>query len=371
MSEKIRVGLLFGGRSGEHEVSLASAASVYRALDKSKYEITPIGIDKSGQWSLTDPAFFLSGDGDPMRRHLIRGENAIGLRPYPTDRPLVSFDASPGKIPAVDVVLPILHGTFGEDGTVQGLLELAQIPYVGSGVLGSAVGMDKDVAGRLLKEAGIPTVPTTCVRRHEYDADAAGLIARLTKTYAYPFFVKPANAGSSVGVHKVKTAEEIAPALADAFAFDTKVLVQKGVAARELEVSVLGNDHPRASIVGEIVPRRDFYDYEAKYLDANGAELCIPARDLTAAQSDRIRTLATRAFLTLEARGLARVDFFMDKQTGEIYLNEINTLPGFTSVSMYPKLWEATGLKYSDLLDRLIELAFQHAAERRGLKTSF
>lgn len=371
MSAKTRVGLLFGGRSGEHEVSLASASSVYHALDKSKYDVIPIGIDKGGQWRLTDPKFFLDDGANPMGRRLGSHGDSVGLRPYPTDRPLVSLDQSAGKIPAVDVMLPILHGTFGEDGTVQGLLELAQIPYVGSGVLGSAVGMDKDVAGRLLREAGIPVVPTTCVRKHEFATDPEGVSARLRREFEVPFFVKPANAGSSVGVHKVRRPEDLGAALEDAFAYDQKVLVQKGIAARELEVSVLGNDRPRASIVGEIVPRRDFYDYEAKYIDADGAELLIPARDLATAVSERIRAMATEAFSVLEARGLARVDFFMDKGSGEIYLNEINTLPGFTKISMYPKLWEASGLKYADLLDELIRLAFEHADARRALKTSF
>lgn len=370
MSTKTRVGLLFGGRSGEHEVSLASAASVYAALDKSKYEVIPIGIDKAGRWSLTDPAFFLTGGDNPMGRKLSTAD-AVGMLPYPAERPLVALDPARGKLPAVDVMLPILHGTFGEDGTVQGLLELAQIPYVGSGVLGSSVGMDKDVSGRLFAAAGIPVVPSVCVRAFEFREDAAGVSKRLTEAFRYPFFVKPANAGSSVGVHKVKTAADLAPALTDAFSFDTKVIVQEGIAARELEVSVLGNERPRASVVGEIVPRHDFYSYEAKYLDAEGAELLIPARDLSPALSDRIRELAIRAFTTLECRGLARVDFFVDKNSDAIYLNEINTLPGFTKISMYPKLWQASGLGYSDLLDELIRLAFARAEERRALKTSY
>ena len=371
MSQKMRVGLLFGGRSGEHEVSLASATSVYHALDKSKYDVIPIGIDKSGQWRLTDAAFFLDDGANPMQRKLSVAGESVGLRPYPTDRHLVAMEQSPVKIPAVDIMLPILHGTFGEDGTVQGLLELAQIPYVGSGVLGSAVGMDKDVAGRLLKAAGLPVVETKCVRRHQYADDPTEIRAQILDQFALPLFVKPANAGSSVGVHKIKRAEELDAGLIDAFRFDTKILIQRGIDARELEVSVLGNDRPRASVVGEIVPRRDFYDYAAKYLDADGAELLIPAANLTTAQGDQIREMATRAFVTLEARGLARVDFFMDKATGEIYLNEINTLPGFTKVSMYPKLWEASGLKYPELLDELIRLAVEHSSERSGLETSY
>jgi D-alanine-D-alanine ligase len=267
-------------------------------------------------------------------------------------------------------MLPILHGTFGEDGTVQGLLELAQIPYVGSGVLGSALGMDKDVAGRLFGLAGIATVPSLCVRRHEYDADPTEVSRRLLREFEPPFFIKPANAGSSVGVHKVKRAEDLAASLTDAFSVDSKILAQKGIDARELEVAVLGNERPRASIVGEIVPRHEFYSYEAKYLDDNGAELHIPAANLPEAIARQAREWAVNAFTTLECRGMARVDFFLDRGDGRLYINEINTIPGFTRISMYPKLWEASGLPYAKLLDELIGLALENFKAKSSLQTS-
>ena len=371
MAKKLKVGLLFGGRSGEHEVSIASAMSVYRALDKNRYDVTLIGIDKDGRWLLPDPQAFLAHADRPMELRLAETAGSFGLVPYPAAHQIVAVEGSRGQVPPLDVILPILHGTFGEDGTIQGLLEIAQIPYVGSGVLGSALGMDKEVAARLFQAAGIPTVPSVCVRKGEFLTDRAGVEARLARELEFPFFVKPANAGSSVGVHKVKSAAELRPALEDAFTFDVKVLVQKGVAARELEVSVLGNDSPRASIVGEIVPTHDFYSYEAKYLDENGAALKIPAQDLDEDVAERARALAVKAFLTLECRGLARVDFFLDRDTGELFLNEINTIPGFTRISMYPKLWEASGLSYPALLDELIRLALESFAQRKALRTTY
>jgi D-alanine-D-alanine ligase len=374
MPKKIRVGLLFGGRSGEHEVSLASAMSVFNALDKSRYDVTLIGIDKDGRWLLPDPKPLLAHVENPMAVKLSHQSGSYSLVPYQSDQQLVPLQegGSPASsMPTVDVMLPILHGTYGEDGTVQGLLELAQIPYAGAGVLGSAIGMDKDVSSRLLHAAGIPVVPTVCVRKSEYRSDARGVSARLLRDFALPFFVKPANAGSSVGVHKVKDAGDLAAALEDAFSFDTKILVQKGIQARELEVSVLGNDQPRASVVGEIVPTHEFYSYEAKYIDENGAELHIPARGLSSELIRQVQEIAVKAFTVLECRGMARVDFFLDRVTGEIYLNEINTIPGFTRISMYPKLWEASGLPYPKLLDELIRLALENAKERRALKTSY
>jgi D-alanine-D-alanine ligase len=358
MKKKIHVGLLFGGRSGEHEVSVASALSVYAALDKSRYDVTLIGIDKQGQWHLPEAKTFLIDGAAPMSATVPEAANSVGAVPEV-------------RIPRVDVVLPILHGTYGEDGTIQGLLELAQIPYAGSGVLGSSVGMDKDVARRLLTAAGIKTVPTRCVRKHEYAANMSATEEKILREFQFPFFIKPANAGSSVGVHKIKAREQLAPALRDAFAFDLKVLVEKGVAARELECAVLGNDEPRASVVGEVIPRHEFYSYEAKYLDADGVELAAPAKDLPPPISDKIREWALLAFRTLECRGLARVDFFLDKNTGELYLNEINTIPGFTSVSMYPRMWQASGLSYPALLDELIRLALENFEQRKALKTTY
>jgi D-alanine-D-alanine ligase len=374
MSKKIRVGLLFGGRSLEHEVSLASAISVYGALDKSRYEVTLIAIDKQGRWLLPDPARLLAQAENPMSVRLSEdGGDAYGVIPYPAASQLVRLpETASGKsvLPHLDVMLPILHGTFGEDGTVQGLLELAQIPYVGSGVLGSALGMDKDVAGRLFALAGITTVPSLCVRRHEYDADPTEMSRRLLREFEPPFFIKPANAGSSVGVHKVKRAEDLAAALADAFSVDTKILAQKGIDARELEVAVLGNEQPRASIVGEIVPRHEFYSYEAKYLDEHGADLHIPAANLPEAVVRQAQEWAKLAFTTLECRGMARVDFFLDRGDGRLYINEINTIPGFTRISMYPKLWEASGLPYAGLLDELIRLAQENFKAKNSLLTS-
>lgn len=371
MTKKIKVGLLFGGRSGEHEVSIASAMSVFKALDKNRYDVTLIGIDKEGRWLLPDPEKMLALADKPMSIRLADIKGSFGLVPYPTANQIMSVDGSAGKVPALDVILPILHGTYGEDGTIQGLLEVAQIPYVGSGVLGSALGMDKEVAARLFTAAGIPTVPMECVRKSEYLTAKAAVEERLLREFKFPFFVKPANAGSSVGVHKIKSREGLRPALEDAFTFDLKVLVQRGVAARELEVSVLGNDNPRASIVGEIVPTHEFYSYEAKYVDENGAALKIPAEGLDDELIEKARKWAVRAFQTLECRGLARVDFFLDRNTGELFLNEINTIPGFTSISMYPKLWQASGLTYSELLDELIRLAMESFSDRRALRTTY
>ena len=371
MDKKIRVGLLFGGRSGEHEVSIASALSVYSALDKTRFDVTLIAIDKDGRWLLPDAKKLLAQADSPMKARFQSKDQAFGLVPYPSVQQMVPVDSGSGQIPHVDVILPILHGTFGEDGTMQGLLELAQIPYVGSGVLGSALGMDKEVSRQLLTHAGINTVPTLRLRKFEFDADKKACVARVQKEFALPVFVKPANAGSSVGVHKVKTAEQLLPALEDAFQFDRKVLVEKAVDARELEVAILGNDNPKASIVGEIVPHHEFYSYEAKYLDENGASLCIPAREVPLPVVEKVRAWGIHAFATLQCRGMARVDFFLDRQTNELYLNEINTIPGFTKISMYPKLWEASGLSYAALLEELIRLAIEDFKERSSVKTTY
>lgn len=371
MAKKIKVGLIFGGRSGEHEVSLASAMSVYNALDKKRYDVTLIAIDKDGRWLLPDVKLLSAQAENPMLVKLSKTSGAYGLVPYPSSKQLVAVDS--GQVPtgAVDVMLPILHGTFGEDGTIQGLLELAQIPYVGSGVLGSAIGMDKDVTGRLLQAAGIPTVPFVCLRKNDYVSDPKAVQAGLLKKFKPPFFIKPANAGSSVGVHKIKSTDQLPAALEDAFSFDVKVLAQEGINARELEVSVLGNDQPKASVVGEVIPTHEFYSYEAKYIDENGASFNIPAKDLPKNTSEQARTWACEAFKVLELRGMARVDFFLDKDSGKLYLNEVNTIPGFTKISMYPKMWEASGVSYSQLLDELIKLALEHHESRRQLKTSY
>ncbi|MBX3020569.1 MAG: D-alanine--D-alanine ligase [Bdellovibrionales bacterium] len=370
----MRVGLLFGGRSGEHEVSLASAMSVYSALDKSRYDVTMIAIDKDGRWLLPDPKPLLAHAENPMLVKFSRDSETFGLVPYPSQKQLVPVELggrANSPLPSLDVVLPILHGSFGEDGTIQGLLELAGIPYVGSGVLGSSVGMDKDVASRLFTLAGIATVPSLTLRKHDFKRAPKEVMEKLLQQFAFPFFVKPANAGSSVGVHKIKKREDLAPALEDAFSFDTKLLVQKAVDARELEVAVLGNSEPRASVVGEIVPKHEFYSYEAKYIDENGAELHFPAKNVSPEVAKKVQTWAVEAFKTIECRGMARVDFFLDRKTGELFINEINTIPGFTKISMYPKLWEASGISYVQLLDELIRLALENFAERSSLRTSY
>ncbi len=374
MSKKIRVGLVFGGRSGEHEVSIASALSVYKALDKMRYDVTLIAIDKTGRWLTLEPQSLIDVGDNPSRLSLHNFDDEdLAIVPHPGLHQLVSSKIGQTSIgvPNVDVVLPIIHGTFGEDGTLQGLFELAQIAYAGSGVLGSALGMDKEMAGKLFELAGIKTVPTISVRKHQYEAAPADWRAKISKEFGFPVFIKPANAGSSVGVHKVKSAQELDVAFLDAFTFDLKVLVQKAIDARELEVSVLGNNEPQASVVGEIIPRHEFYSYEAKYIDEKGAELHIPAKSLTKDIENLAKNWAIAAFKALECRGMARVDFFLDRQSGQLYINEINTIPGFTSISMYPKLWEASGLSYPELLDELIRLALDFHAQRQKLKTNY
>lgn len=373
MSKKIQVGLIFGGRSGEHEVSIASALSVFNALDKARYDVTLIAIDKSGRWMLPDVKALLAAGDNPLKiklNEVSSGDHAVV--PHPGEHQLVPVGKSAqGTLPKLDIVLPILHGTYGEDGTIQGLLEVAQIPYIGSGVLGSVLGMDKEMAGKLFHLAGIATVPTVCVRRHEFEASPNECESKIASAFGFPVFIKPANAGSSVGVHKVKRKEDLSAALKDAFLFDFKILVQKAIDARELEVSVLGNENPKASIVGEIVPRHEFYSYEAKYLDDNGADLHIPAKNLAPSLVEQAQAWAVRAFQALECRGMARVDFFLDRHSNQLYINEINTIPGFTRISMYPKLWEASGVGYAQLLDELIRLAIDHHQQKAALKTSY
>ncbi len=349
---KLRVGILFGGKSVEHEVSVQSARNVYEAIDKSKFDVVLIGIDKAGRWHTAD-----------MARLQAATSPTAALEAGASGAALVFV---PGESPKYDVAIPLLHGTYGEDGTVQGLLKLANIPFVGAGVLGSAVGMDKDVAKRLLRDAGIPVARFVTLNRR---TAAATAFEPLAERFGAPFFVKPANSGSSVGVGKVGNAAEWAGARAEALRYDGKLLVEEFIRGREVEVAVLGNDDPQASVVGEVVPRHDFYSYEAKYLDDNGAQLRIPAA-LSPEVADQVRSLAVKAFLALECSGMARVDFFVTDQGG-IFVNEINTIPGFTKISMYPKLWEATGLPYGKLIERLIALALErHAAEQR-IETSF
>src|SRR5271163_1505465 len=394
--KKLRVGILFGGRSGEHEVSLLSAASVLKAIDPKKYEITPIGITKEGRWvTSTDATRLLAGEsasnpralraGDPETTTsaavLARGESVIvppvpsdsktgALVPFETDTRTLDIQASaaPSPVLSLDVIFPVLHGTFGEDGTIQGLFELAGIAYVGSGVLGSATGMDKDVMKRLFAAAKLSIPKHVSFLRADWEAGPKKTIAKIEVALKYPVFVKPANLGSSVGITKAHDRKELAPAIELAASYDRKIVVEQGVGgkrskARELEVAVLGNDHPEASVVGEIVPGKEFYDYEAKYL-SEGSDLIIPAK-LTRQQTKQVQQMAVSAFKACDCSGLARVDFLLEAGgSGRIYLNEINTLPGFTAISMYPKLWAASGVKYSELIDRLIALALERRAEK-------
>jgi D-alanine-D-alanine ligase len=352
--KRLRVGILFGGRSGEHEVSLASAASVIRGLDPDKYEAVPIGITKEGHW-------LIGAGAQKMLPEVLKGGQRVMMTADPTDAALVRLDGSGGG-QRLDVVFPVMHGTYGEDGTIQGLLDLAGLPFVGAGVLGSAIGMDKDVSKRLLQVAKIPVVPWITVQRAAWERRPKEVQISVEKKFKYPVFVKPATLGSSVGMTKVHSRAELAAGLNLAAEFAMKILVERCMIAREIEVSVLGNHDPQASVPGEIVPHREFYDYTAKYLE-EGTQLLIPAK-LKPAQVKKIQHYAVAAFRALELSGMARVDFFLEKKGGKIYLNEVNTIPGFTSISMYPKLWEATGTPFRELLDRLIALALEQHAEK-------
>jgi D-alanine-D-alanine ligase len=388
---KLRVGILFGGRSGEHEVSLLSAASVVNAIDNNKYEVVPVGITKDGRWvTAGDAERLLAGKHQEEGKHLragdpeatpgaavlAAGESVVvppepahraggSLAPFQTDA--VLRRASDRAI-NVDVIFPVLHGTFGEDGTIQGLLELADIPYVGAGVLGSAAGMDKDVMKALFVAADLPIVKHVTILRGEWDENPKKTEKLVESKLKYPMFVKPANLGSSVGISKAHNRRELGPAIYEAAKFDRKIVIEQGVGgakqkAREIECSVLGNDKPVASVPGEIVPGKEFYDYTAKYLD-EGSELIIPAK-LTKAETKKVQELAVFAFRAVDCAGLARVDFLMDPKTRKIYVNEINTMPGFTAISMYPKLWAASGIGYADLIDRLIQLGLERHADKK------
>jgi D-alanine-D-alanine ligase len=391
--KKLRVGILFGGRSGEHEISLLSAASVFKAIDPNKYDVVPIGITKDGKWlTASDAERLLQGKagegarptpgatlraGDPdstaSAAVLQNGEAVVfppephksSMTPFQTDAPIRR--ASDRAI-NVDVIFPVLHGTFGEDGTIQGLLELADIPYVGAGVLGSAAGMDKDIMKSLFLAARLPIVKHATVLRREWEASPKKVQKLVESKLKYPVFVKPANLGSSVGISKARDRKDLGPAIDEAAKFDRKIVIEEGVGgkknkAREIECSVLGNDKPDVSVPGEIVPSAEFYDYSAKYLD-EGSQLIIPAK-LTKAETKKIQELAIAGFRAVDCSGLARVDFLMDPKSRKIYLNEINTMPGFTSISMYPKLWAATGVGYAQLIDRLIQLGLDRHAEKK------
>ena len=389
--KKLRVGVLFGGRSGEHEVSLLSAASVVKAINKDKFEVVPIGITKDGKWLTADHAERLLSGQPVEERHLRAGDpdatpgaavlakgEAVVVPPEPVHQQggaLAPFETESHSLRRaadrainVDIIFPVLHGTFGEDGTIQGLFELADLPYVGAGVLGSSAGMDKDVMKSLFRAAGLPIVKHVTILRGDWEANPKKSEKLVASKLKFPVFVKPANLGSSVGISKARTTKELGPAIYEAAKFDRKIVIEQGVGgtknkAREIECSVLGNDHPSASVPGEIVPGKEFYDYAAKYLD-EGSELIIPAK-LTKSETKKIQDLAIKAFQAVDCAGLARVDFLMDPKTRKIYINEINTMPGFTSISMYPKLWAATGLQYSDLIDRLIQLGLERHAEKK------
>ena len=371
MNKKIRLGILFGGRSGEHEVSLTSAASVLKALDPAKYEIVPVGITREGSWRVGRMAENLLPEGRPPSSALeqflpgvLRNGKPVMASADPTTPQLVPMNSTSlaKSRPQIDVIFPVLHGTFGEDGTVQGLLELAGIPYVGAGVMASATGMDKDVMKRLFRDAGLPVVRWVLVLRSEWESESAGVRRLIEQEIGYPLFVKPANLGSSVGVSKVHKARELSAALDLAARYDRRILVECAVDAREIECAVLGNDNPQASVPGEIIPVNEFYDYEAKYVK-EGSNIVIPAR-LTHRQTKRIKEFSIRAFQAIDCAGMARVDFLLDRNTSKVFVNEINTIPGFTPISMYPKMWEATGIPYAQLLDRLIELALERHRDK-------
>ena len=393
---KIRVGILFGGRSGEHEVSLLSAASVLKAIDQTKYEVVPIGITKDGRWLTAEHAERLlkgephGGDsGSPVQRQLragdpeatpgaavlASGESVIvppeptqrdsGLTPFQTD---ANLRRASDRAINVDVIFPVLHGTFGEDGTIQGLLELADIAYVGAGVLGSSAGMDKDIMKALFRAAGLPMVKHVTVLRGQFERQPTQVRKLVERKLRYPVFVKPANLGSSVGISKAHNGKELGPAIAEAAKFDRKIVIEEGVGgkknkAREIECAVLGNDEPKASVPGEIIPCKEFYDYEAKYL-VEGSEGVIPAK-ITKAEIKKVQRLAIAAFQAVDGAGLARVDFLMDPRSRRIFVNEINTMPGFTAISMYPKMWAASGVSFSELIDRLIRLGLERHREKK------
>jgi len=383
--KRLRVGVLYGGRSGEHEVSLASAASVFANLDRTRYEPVPIRIEKDGRWAIADrpPAVMIAGEVIEQSRleaaRPMREGREVHFVARPSDETILSIDRSRGRdseVPeaivtglSLDVIFPMLHGPYGEDGTIQGLLELANVPYVGAGVLASAVGMDKAVMKILFAARGLPVCAYTVILRHEWEADPDTLTVGLERELQYPMFVKPANLGSSVGISKAKDRASLRDAMALAGSFDRKIVIEAAVPnAREIECAVLGNDAPEASVPGEIIPSREFYDYESKYLD-EGSKSLIPA-DLPKKTADQVRKLSIEAFKAIDGAGMSRVDFLLARDTGKLYVNELNTIPGFTTISMFAKLWAASGVEYPVLLDRLIALALARHAEKQQLRTS-
>ena len=369
--QKIRIGLIFGGRSGEHEVSLASATSVMANLDKEKYDVVPIGITKEGSWLLgVAPPQLLSAEQSSSRAEGLEQSTAVTLTGDPSLRRLIPVRGSEqlGIEGALDVVFPILHGTYGEDGALQGLLEMANVPYIGCGVLGSALGMDKEKMKMIFSSVGLSVVEALTYRRNEWERSPEEILAAVEQRLGYPCFVKPVNLGSSVGVNKAHNRDELAHAIRVAAEYDRKIIIERGINCRELECSVLGNDEPIASVVGEVIASNEFYDYNAKYIDGK-SQVIIPAA-IPQATAEQVRRWAVQAFTALDLSGLSRVDFFLEKETGQVYINEVNTIPGFTQISMYPKLWEASGLPYAQLLDRLIELALERHQDRQRNRTN-
>src|SRR5712691_6562619 len=369
--KKLRIGLVFGGRSGEHEVSLASATSVMANLDSDKYEVVPIGITKQGSWLLgTEPARLLETEQSVSASTGTEETTAVTLTGDPSLRRLIPLQSSEQLKDngALDVILPVLHGTYGEDGALQGLLEMANVPYVGCGVLGSALGMDKEKMKMIFQRVSLPVGDFLVYRRSQWERAPEPIMDAIEQRLGYPCFVKPVNLGSSVGVNKAHDRAELLHFINEAAEYDRKIIIEKGIDCREVECAVLGNDEPIASVVGEVISSNEFYDYRAKYIDGK-SQIIIPA-DIPQAAAEEVRRQAVAAFLALDLSGLARVDFFLEKETVRVYINEVNTLPGFTQISMYPKLWEASGLPYSQLLDRLIELAIERHEDKQRNRTS-
>ena len=383
--KRLRVGVLYGGRSGEHEVSLASAAAVFANLDKKRYEPVAIRIEKDGRWTLADrpPTAMSAGEVIEHARlesaRPVRSGREVHLVARPSEETILSIERSRARGEALgeamvtglnlDVIFPVLHGPYGEDGTIQGLLELANVPYVGAGVLASAVGMDKAMMKVVFAANALPICAYRVVLRHDWERTRDAIVSDLERALGFPMFVKPANLGSSVGISKAKDTPGLADAIDLAGSFDRKVVVEAGVPSpREIECAVLGNDHPEASVAGEVIPSREFYDYEAKYID-NASRIVIPA-ELPPATMEEVRRLAIGAFRAIDCAGMARVDFLLSATTAGIFVNEVNTIPGFTTISMYAKLWAASGLEYPALLDRLVALALERHAKKQQLRTS-
>jgi len=368
-TEKIKVGLIFGGRSGEHEVSFCSASSIIKAIDKDKYTVVPIGITKEGRWISPQDSELALQSGK------IEGRNTVILLNDPSGRALVRIDNNQrldksSASERLDLIFSVLHGPYGEDGTVQGLLELADIPYVGAGVAASAISMDKDLMKIIFKQRDLPILKWMTIKRKEWQKDKEKILSLVQDDFEYPLFVKPTNLGSSVGITKVHKKEELDKAIDLASSYDRKILIEEGLEeVREIECSVLGNDEPQVSVVGEVRPAGEFYDYDSKYIDKE-TQLIVPA-DLSDGVSRKVQEIALRAFKAVDAAGMARVDFFVSKKENKIYLSEINTIPGFTSVSMYPRLWEASGISYAGLIDRLIQLALERHQDKKQNKISY